>query len=412
MAPAQPSILRGQAPKRVRISEPEVEVVEDPSKKLETAPSQAARSRVEAAVAPYPEAIQLIALSASKAYNRLKSKIRTQEKTIKRFDDDQEIPGSAKLNFKLTASPDIMEMDEFKQQAALMETAVADFQQTAKKAIKSVAELRLANDRKAVLETLFETLHRLSELLLLENNPDSKDHPVAKFAWFVAGKMDVQIFEGCDTMRDHVRNEIKRNIDDDNNMETGTDVLTFERGENDRFADLQTRISPILHSIFVDSWNAQIDTYRKADIDRTLSKKAKELLLGKEAEEDQMEIDIEPSVAPEKMKALIAEAVKKENKKQQLEIQKLRETVKRSKNSNRGAQNPTSTKGGAPSTKKNGDQKQEREKKGHRSPAKEKGTGDSRARNDNASPKGNRTSQQKKQQEKKKQKEKRSRKPK
>jgi hypothetical protein len=397
--------------KRVRISDPEVEVVEDPSKNPETAPSQAARLRVEAAVALYPDAIKTIALSANKAFNRLKSKIRSQEKTLERFDDAKEIPGSAKLNFKLTASPAIMEMDEFKQQAALMEKAVTDFQQSAKKAIKSVAELRLANERKEVLVTLFETLHRLSELILLENDPDSKEHPVAKFSWFVAGKMDAQIFKSCDTLRDHVRNEIKRNIDDDNTA-AGSDIITFQAGENQRFADLTTRISPLLHAIFVDSWNAQIETYRKAEIDRTLSKKAKEQLLGKEAEEDQMEIDVEPSVAPEKIKALIAEAVKKENKKQQLEITKLREAVKRSKNSNRGATVSSSSQGGAPSTKKKGNQqKGEKKNTGPRSPAKGKGKGkgDSRARKDTSSQKGKQTSPQKKDREKKGQKDNRSR---
>ena len=282
MAPAQPSSLR-QAPKRVCISDPEVQVVEDPSKKSETAPSQAARLRVEAAVAPYHTAIQTIAITASKAFNRLKSKIRKQEQTLQRFDNENEIPGSAKLNFKLTASPAIMEMDKFKQQATLMDKAVAEFQIAAKKAIKSVAELRLAQDRKDVLATLFETLHRLGELLLLENRPDSKEHPVAKFTWFVAGKLDEQIFKNSDTTRDEVRNTIRQNISDDN-TEAGSDVVVFERGENDRFADLLTRISPILHSVFVDSWNAQMETYRKADIDRTLSKKAKEQLTGKEAE--------------------------------------------------------------------------------------------------------------------------------
>jgi hypothetical protein len=375
------------ARKRVRISIPEVEVVEDPSKKSETAPSQAARLRVEAAVALYPQAIQTIALSASKVYNRQKSKIRSQDATIKRFDDENEIPGSAKLNFQLTAPPAIMEMDEFKTQATLMETAVAAFQKAAKSAIKSVAEIRLEYEKTTATATLLETLQRLCELILLENRHDSKEQPVAKFAWFVAGKLPLQVFKECYCSQDHIRNELKRNIDDDN-QEEGNGVLQITSGDNDRFADLTTRVGPILTSIFVDSWNAQIDSYRQAEITRTLAKKAKELLLVKAAENVQMEIDTEPSVSSEKIKELIAAAVKNETKKQQNEISKLRETVKRSKNSNRGAPSSSAAKASASSKKKNGEKQKQEKEKGSRPAQKEKDTGNSRARKEEASPKG------------------------
>ena len=60
---AQPTV------KCVRISE-DVEILDGPpSKKSETAPSKAARTTVELAVASHPEAIRTIALASSKAYN-------------------------------------------------------------------------------------------------------------------------------------------------------------------------------------------------------------------------------------------------------------------------------------------------------------------------------------------------------
>ena len=151
--PAQPAL------KRTRFSsDVDVQVIESNSSIKETAPSQAARATVAAAVASYPEPIRNIAASASKAFNGHKSKIRNQEKTIQRFGNEDEIPGSAKLNFKLTAPPAIMESDDFKEQAVIMEAAVAEFQKIAKRAIKTVAELRLIANKHQVTQTLHETM--------------------------------------------------------------------------------------------------------------------------------------------------------------------------------------------------------------------------------------------------------------
>ena len=169
MTPAQPAL------KRTRFSEDvEVQVIENISSIKETAPSKAAQATVASAVASYPETIRTIATSASKAYNGLKSKIQNQEKTLLRFSNDDEIPGSAKLKFKLTAPPDIMESDDFKSQALLMEKAVSEFQKTAKQAIKTVTELSLNNNKHQVTMMLHKTMQQFCELILLENKPASK----------------------------------------------------------------------------------------------------------------------------------------------------------------------------------------------------------------------------------------------
>ena len=112
-------------------------------------------------MASHPEAIRTIALASSKAYNSQKTKIRNQEHTLKRFDDDDETPGSANLKFTLTAPPEIMENDKFKNLAAEMDEAVKTFKSTAKQAIVAVANLRLENDIKQVKLPLIEAIRNL-----------------------------------------------------------------------------------------------------------------------------------------------------------------------------------------------------------------------------------------------------------
>ena len=118
-----------QATKRTRFEDDAIK----PSKR--TAPTQAAASMVEAAVGTCPHAIQIILKAASKNYNSLKATIRNTQHIIERFDDDTEIPGSAKLNFKLTAPPEVIKLDEDLLLAAAMDQATKDFQSKAKASI-------------------------------------------------------------------------------------------------------------------------------------------------------------------------------------------------------------------------------------------------------------------------------------
>ena len=194
-----------QAAKRTRISN-EIEVIEPPATDL--APSKAARFKTKAAVASYPVAIQSIAIDGSKTYNSLKSSIRSQEKTISRFGNADEIPGSAKLKFKLHASPEIMETEEFKTQKATMDTAVKTFQSTAKEAIIAIANQRLIREKSEVKITFLTTLTRLCEMLLVEHAPTAEKQPIVKFSYYFSDKeMDVQVFAYCLTIKDAVTQE-------------------------------------------------------------------------------------------------------------------------------------------------------------------------------------------------------------
>jgi hypothetical protein len=266
---------------------------------------------VEAAVASYPEAIQTIALDASKTFNGMKATIRNQGHTIQRFDDEDEVPGSAKLKFKLHAAPEIMEMEEFKIQESAMVEAVKTFQVSAKKAIVKIANLRLDYEKSQVKSDFMNSLLRLCEMLLIENKPENTTHPVTRFAWYAADKGETLLFTNCNTTRLATCNKLKRNLDDDEGTDNNTPVV-WQLGETSLFAQLLLRLNPLLKSIYIDSWNAQLEIYKEAEIKKRLALKAKELMTEKKAEIIQMEIDDEAAVPAKKIKELIQEAVKKE----------------------------------------------------------------------------------------------------
>jgi hypothetical protein len=366
MAPAQQ-----QANKRARISDDVVIIPDTPAKPTTdtTTPSQVARAILKAAVAPYPDAIQDIALTSSKAYNSLQNKIRGEIKKLARFDNDDEIPGSAKVNFTLTAPPDIMDLDEFKSQKEKVADATKAFERIAKEAILQVAKLRLKHNQPAAATQLEKTTHDICTLLLVENNPNELEPPVNKFAWYTHGKLDAKAYEYAYTTRDRVRMEFKKKIDDETGK-TADSVLVFENGERDRFELLHIRACHILKSIFTDSWKALLEQHDAIDLDRCLTKKAKELKLEKASEDTQMVIDTEQPVSASRITELVQEAVLKDTKDLKNEIAKLRETVKRSKNSNRGASLPSNKKEkGAPLKTQKKAQKPKPNEKGKGRPA-------------------------------------------
>jgi hypothetical protein len=124
----------------------------------------------------------------------------------------------------------------------------------------------------------------------------------------------------------------------------------WERGEQELCKELSTRLAPLVKTIFVDSWNAQVERYRDQDIKKAITKKAKEILMADKADKIQSEIDQEPSESEKKIFELIDQRVKEKSAAQQKEIDKLREKLNRSsKNSDRGAARP---KQGASSKKK------------------------------------------------------------
>ena len=145
-----------------------------------------------------------------------------------------------------------------------MEEAVKTFKSAAKKSIVAVANLRLEYDRLQVKLTLIKAIRNLCELTLLENNPDLKEPPVTKFAWFLVDHlMAAKTFEICLTKREFIRHEFKRNNDDDM-QEDGTQNTNVQITDSEkvRYTELALQVTPILKAIFVDSWNAQLARFR------------------------------------------------------------------------------------------------------------------------------------------------------
>ena len=244
------------------------------------APSKATRFKVELVVASYPDAIQSIVFNSLKTYLNLQQSVASQQNTIDRFADDANIPGGAKIEFKLHSTAEVMDTDEFKTQNSAMVEAVKTFQDAARKSITEVAKLRMKQEKSALWSNLILTMQRLCEMLLIENDPTKTEYPrLNHFAWYACKEIDTTIFGKIYSTKDAVQNEFRRLIDDSIDGSDANNAIMWEPGEQDLYSQLSIRIKPILKALFVDSWNAFCQRRKTIEVEKSLNKKAKTILL-------------------------------------------------------------------------------------------------------------------------------------
>jgi hypothetical protein len=327
-----------------------------------TAPTIAARDFAKAAVASHPEAIQRIATQLSKTFIALRVQHDQKLTMSEKLNNNAEfIPRSAKVSFKLTGPASVMEEQEFKTLAASMDEKTQAYQKECKNAIHSVAKLVLAQHKIEIQQHFKKALLQLSSLCLLQQAPLS-DPPVKKFAWDVVSDLDPNIFSMTFVTCQRLKNELKKEIDDDDATTMADDVnVQITDDEKTLFQKTKPTLKPILSHIFAGAWSRYLEVFTANETTKALDKQAKEFLVTEATAAAATNLDTEPSLAPSRIRELISEGIKSKTSKLQAELQKLKQSANRNpsaKNSNRGAE--PSSKQRAPSTKKKG--KNEKEK--------------------------------------------------
>jgi hypothetical protein len=307
-----------------------------------------ARDYVSAAVASCQEAIQGVILAITRDYLALKSIQRQKAATLDKLENDAEyIPKSAKVAFKLTAPPALMETQEFKELSTAMEEKTKAYTLDCKKAIAAVAKLGYEESKENVRELFKKGLQQICTFAYIEQNPSVRNIPTSKFAWYIADQLEVAVFTETFSSKGKLLGDLKRDFDDAEDQAADA-VVVFNSAEKLCFNLLKCEVNKQLS---IEQFCAAM---RAQEVSKGLEKSAKEFLLGAATNATAMELDQEPSTTPSRIHKLINKAVQDKTARLSSEIQKLKETYKRSpsstttKNSVRGA--PASSKS-APSTK-------------------------------------------------------------
>jgi hypothetical protein len=404
--------------KRTRIDESANTVIEVDASAIvapKKTPSEAALAEVKAAVALRPDATQEVALDVLKIHLKLKTKLQEMINSKERMSDDAFLPRSARFDFKLSSSPDIMETEEFKALDTAMKAEQEAFCKSCKARILAVQDLVIKETQADLKKHFHLGLKRIAIMLMSEQEAytDEKPCPYAKFAVWLCNKPDrisLETFIANDTTNIACRDVFTVLVDGYSPDKT----ITLSAEEKVLYLKIRDEAVKIVKAIFLTAWNTITNKKTESATSLRLKKAAIDMLVKEKTEETVMEIDAEPSTDPQVIRSLIAEGIKKATADMQKELSKLQQTVHRSssaKNSNRGA---SSSQQSASSKKKKGQGPKEGEKKENnngkgkkeqkekkqptatRPPTPKQKRGTSPGRSEPASPRGN--NKQKKQQ--------------
>jgi hypothetical protein len=349
-------------------------------------PSEAALAEVKAAVALRPDTIQEVVLDVLKQHLKLKTKLQDMQNSKERMNDDAFIPRSARFKFDLSSSPEIMETEEFKILDTAMKADQEAFSKKCKERIMAVQELVIKETNEALKKQFYQGLKRISIMLMSEQQEytDDKPCPYAKFLCWMIDKEDriaLPIYAACGTSKTHCSLTFAEAVDLPEDQET----ITWTLQEHTFYLTIRDEAVKIIKAVFHTAWaTVQNKKTETATIQR-LKKAAIEMIETEKTEDVAMEIDAEASADPKVLRDLINEGIKKATADLQKELNKLQQTVQRSnkqpaKNSNRGA---SSSQQSASSKKKTGPGQKEGEKKENK---KEKGKKEKKTNNNATRP--------------------------
>jgi hypothetical protein len=327
-------------------------------------PSEAALAEVKAAVALRPDATQEVVLDVLKNHLKLKTKLLELLNSKQRMDDDAFIPRSARVDFKLTSSPDIMETEEFKLLDSTMKAASVAYSKQCKETIMEVQAMVLQGTRADLKKHFFLGLKRIAIMLMSEHATytDDKPCPYAKFIFWMTKETDritQDVFVANETSRLQCATVFGMAIEGNE----GGATPTVDPADHLFYLTFRDDAVKIVKAGFLTAWTTIETKKAEASTSLRLKKTAVDMLEKEKTEAVTMEIDAEPSADPKVLRDLINEGVKNATAKLQKELSKLQQTVQRStnpKNSNRGA---SSSQQSASSKKKKGTGQKEGEKK-------------------------------------------------
>lgn len=265
-----------ESPKRARIDPS----VADPNTKKHTSPLSAAKEHIGCHIGSLHDGIADLLLTRGIDYIDIMHKIFNKQKNIKRMEDDEDyIPHSARVAFKLTVIKDAEEMDEFKALEKRNDTFKETVQKQLKKHIIECAKIEKQCLRLKLNADYCETIHQVVSIFhTAQGVNETLTHPTA-----------------LKLITDHsiaVLKHIDLNSDDFKALYIKTMAvaeMTDEQLEVDN--PKIGEIKRVIQSVFPASVDCYLKQSRDNELALTIKKQAKTALLEKKTEDASKLVD-------------------------------------------------------------------------------------------------------------------------
>jgi len=271
-------------------------------------------------------------------------KLQLKRNQVKKFDDENFIPISARINFTLKGSKLVEQDEEFTSLAGDTATIVKDFQQSLRTNILSATKMEVNKLESFALDTFAKNLRMAVKALLLCESA------------FKAEELD----KVCNTLCKLYQTQLVSNFEVpiDRFLSTFKRVHSLSSLPMPYITELSVESSPgtqpmhsslppqrilvffpklwrIVDSVFIQPWVQYLNVLERNNTALQIKALGEEYFTTKSTDEGEMEVDSEPPVDPEILNNLIQKKVDAATKKLNSEVSKLKLALSKAKNSPR-----------------------------------------------------------------------------
>ena len=302
-------------------------------------PSAIAREIVSASIESLPENIKSFILPLYTKHHRLKTQEAHQAATTARFAVEDFIPSSARIKFTLKGSERAMESELFRAQQEAVQEKVKSFQLELKTAMQATIQIETNMIQDKITANFLVVLNNLSSLFFIERHPTTVADAVPSHAIsrYVLSQQNAALYEHLPLSADTVQAKYTDYAQDD-----VTTIIAPPANYLGTFQAINQRLTPILKSLFLDSWITLLKEQAERARTLALAKQIRRYTVGPATEDTAMVIDTQPTADPQLMKDLIKAEVARQTKKKMAQLDKVIQKNRRSgndsgKNTNRDA---------------------------------------------------------------------------
>ena len=257
------------------------------------------------------DGIATLLRSRAKEYLALAHRENAKSRQIDKMEEDEDyVPISARVAFKLQAMKEVEELQGFKELQESVNEFMSTVQDGLKDCIIECAKLEQKYLRERKVSTLIHAIKDTVSIIATAHEINANKY----------GKIGCAIIEAHgDTITMHL------DIDKDAflaKFRAELNVTAPTSALSGNISLIVPQIRQTIEAIYIRPWDRYLATLKQQDIDLTLKKKAKEAMTMKATEATAMEVDKEISIDPKQLKELIAEQAKLELKRM------LRDTAK------------------------------------------------------------------------------------
>ena len=303
----------------------------------EQAPNMADKDAVKDFVSRSLESLPpTIKETATKTCNRFHSlcvQARNKQQTLRKFDNADYVPQSAKIGFTLKSNKRVEETATFKTQAATVEQLVEQFRQQLKAATKVVTNEELSILKQDIQDHFFQGLYDIAMLILINEDADRARHPARALSLRIIKVHGASLLKHTGLTATDIYEKYKTYFKE-------PEVHVPDSLPEELKVAVAPHIDPahsILDCIFVKSWDLAeaklIEKEKKSAMDVYIKSRTADTA----TEAAAMEVENEQSISSKKIKDLIKSGVREQTKQLQTQVNTLQNKLSSAAKNNRGA---------------------------------------------------------------------------